>query len=148
MLGSCKPDLLPNLDFTNHRITSPIKKSYNCIAWAADTSSRWWWPAGKGYWPKGVPREITLDAFVMAFSTLGYEACEDGCLEEGCEKIVLFARDNMGLLQPTHAAKQLPNGRWTSKLGQLEDIEHMSANDVSGPAYGMPVQYMRRHIAS
>jgi hypothetical protein len=44
---------------------------------------------------------------------------------------------------PTHAARQLDNGRWTSKLGELEDIEH-SLRDLEGAAYGTVVQVMKR----
>ncbi len=145
MSGSWKHGCLPNLDSQNHRITSPCKKRYNCIAWAADSDTQWWWPNNKGFWPQGVPREESLSAFVAAFATLGYEECQDGALEERYEKAALFARrDVSGDLVPTHAAKQLSNGRWTSKLGPLEDIEHMKLEDVNGPAYGVPVLFMRR----
>lgn len=36
---------------------------------------------------------------------------------------------------PSHAARQLPNGRWTSKCGQAEDIEH-DLRDLEGRLYG------------
>ena len=44
----------------------------------------------------------------------------------------------------THAARQLPNGKWTSKLGKAEDVEHESPEDVAGGVYGEVVQFMRR----
>jgi hypothetical protein len=90
-----------------------------------------------------VPREVTLVAFVEAFRVLGYEECDDGSLEDGYQKIAIFA-DDAG--NPTHAARQLPNGEWTSKLGQLEDIVHATVDDVNGPTYGTPVEFMRRSI--
>ena len=90
---------------------------------------------------------MTLSAFIAAFETLQYQQCADGSLETGYEKIVLFARMNPdGVLAPTHAARQLPNGRWTSKIGQCEDIEHQQVEDVNGPTYGTPVQFMSRPI--
>ena len=148
MLGIRWGEELPNLHAQNHRITSPRRNRYNCIAWAAGCDTQWWWPTGHGFWPQGVPREVTLSAFVAAFATLGYEECQDGSLEKGYEKVVLFAqRDANGNILPTHAAKQLCNGRWTSKLGPQEDIEHMKAEDVNGPTYGTPVQFMRRAIS-
>ena len=99
------------------------------------------------FWPRGVSREISLPAFLDVFLTLGYEECQDADLEAGYEKVALFAKLNTsGNLEPTHAAKQLPDGRWTSKLGPLEDIEHDEVEDVSGPSYGEPVQFMRRSI--
>ena len=138
---------LPNLSSENHRITSPATNRYNCIAWAANCTTSFWWPLRPGFWPQGVPRKETLDAFSAAFRTLGYEECQDGSLEHRYEKIALFALNDDGVLIPTHAAKQLSNGHWTSKLGQLEDIEHENVNDVNGPDYGTPVQFMRRLIS-
>jgi hypothetical protein len=44
----------------------------------------------------------------------------------------------------THAARQLPTGKWTSKLGKAEDIEHDSPDDVAGGIYGEVVLFMRR----
>ena len=147
MSGSPWLKYLPNLNDCNHQITSPRKNRYNCIAWAAGSDTRWWWPSGKGFWPYGIPREETLPAFLAAFATLGYEECQDGAVEEGYEKIALYARHNEALdLVPTHAARQLCNGRWTSKLGTQEDIEHLNVEDVNGPAYGSVVRYMRRGI--
>ena len=46
----------------------------------------------------------------------------------------------------THAARQLPNGKWTSKFCRLEDIEHDRPEDVAGGAYGEVVGYLRRPI--
>ena len=138
---------VPYLTSQNHKITSPYKKRYNCIAWAAGCMTKWWWPADGGFWPQGVPREVTLSAFIAAFETLQYQPCADGSLEAGYEKISLFAqRDPVGVLVPTHAARQLPNGRWTSKLGPFEDIEHQQVEDVNGPVYGTPVQFMSRPV--
>jgi len=48
---------------------------------------------------------------------------------------------------PTHAARQLENGRWTSKLGELEDIEHDLHHLASG-AYGAVVQILKRPAGS
>ena len=146
MSNSWSSNSLPSLCSNNHRITSPAKNRYNCVAWAAGSETKWWWPENKGYWPEGAPRAVTLDAFLSAFATLGYEKCEAGSLEEGYEKISIFAQDHVGRLRPTHAAKQLRNGWWTSKLGPLEDIEHKKVEDVSGPCYGEPVVFMRRLV--
>lgn len=107
---------------------------------------QWWWPEQKGFWPRGALREVTLDAFLAAFATLGYEECEGGSLEEGYEKVALFAQNPNGVPKPTHAARQLRDGQWTSKLGPLEDIEHRNAEDVAGPTYGVPVRFMKRQL--
>jgi hypothetical protein len=44
---------------------------------------------------------------------------------------------------PTHAAWQLGSGRWTSKLGELEDIEH-ALRDLEGTEYGAVALVMKR----
>jgi len=96
---------------------------------------------GRYYWPPGVQREQTLEAFFAAFQTKGYERCDDSSLEIGFEKLAIYATPDG---TPTHAARQLPNGKWTSKLGDLEDIEHDALESISGPEYGSAVAYMVR----
>ena len=115
--------LFPRLQSSEYRVTSPEDAGYNCIAWAAEDNGRRWWPGGASgeYWPDGAPCSETLSAFVRAFETLGYVSCLGHDMEAGFQKIAIFvdATD-----EPTHAARQLPDGRWTSKLGRLEDVEH------------------------
>lgn len=126
--------LFPDLVGRPYQVTSPADDVYNCIAWAAGSSSVWWWPmdAPGHYWPAGVPKVESLSAFQAVFDDLGYSVCADAESENGFEKIALFA-DSHG--QPTHASRQRPNGRWTSKLGKLEDIEH-DLRDIVGVEYG------------
>ena len=141
------PELFPDLSPENHRVTSPRTRRYNCIAWALERDSQWWWPDPDDicHWPPGVPREETVAAFLAAFATLGYTECPDGDPEPGHEKLALFATaDDNGALVPTHAARQLANGRWTSKLGAGVDIEHDGVSDVEGPLYGSVVRFARR----
>ena len=47
---------------------------------------------------------------------------------------------------PTHAARQLADGRWSSKLGRREDIEHVldALAGVDGDEYGQVVQVLKR----
>ena len=40
--------------------------------------------------------------------------------------------------RPTHVARKLPDGRWTSKLGRMEDVAH-SLPDLAGTLYGSVV---------
>jgi hypothetical protein len=135
------PGAFPLLTEANHRITSPASRSYNCIAWAAGDTEAWWWPDSDeiGYWPAGAVREETVAGFVAAFRSLGYEVCESGVAESGVEKVAIFALRGL----PTHAARQLPSGRWSSKLGPQEDIEH-TLEALDGPVYGSIVAVLRR----
>jgi hypothetical protein len=139
-MPSWEPDDLPYLTPDNHIETSKATPLYNCIAWAAGDDRRYWWPCG-GYWPKGVPREETLEAFVQAFEVSGYELCEDGSLEPGFEKVALYI-DGTGI--PAHAALQLPDGRWTSKLGHCEDITHSTLDAVNCKEYGYAQWFLKR----
>jgi hypothetical protein len=99
---------------------------------------------GVGYWPPNLQRAITTEAFLRAFGTLGYGLCFDGGLEPGVEKLALYGKGPAGAEVPTHAARQLETGGWTSKLGILEDITHATSSDVSGPAYGQVICYLSR----
>jgi hypothetical protein len=136
--------VFPHLTPFNHSITSPVSSDYNCIAWAAGDTERWWWPlAGSfAYWPSNVPVQETLDAFIKAFGTLGFIPCESQNIEHGHEKIAMYV-DDTG--KPTHAARQLTNGRWTSKLGQGQDIEH-ELEGLTGAVYGVVAQVLKRPI--
>jgi hypothetical protein len=67
----------------------------------------------------------------------------DASLEPGFEKVALYG----GGLLYTHAARQLPTGKWTSKLGKAEDIEHETPDDVAGGIYAEWVQVMKRPVS-
>lgn len=135
---------LPYLDRYNHSITSDQDTRYNCIAWAAGDQEKWWWPDEDGYWPDRAPREATLEAFLAAFQALGYSPCPDGDLELGFSKIAIYGLTSRGVVTPTHVARQLTDGRWTSKLGPLEDIAHKHPENVNGPAYGRVCAFLKR----
>jgi hypothetical protein len=137
--------LFPGLQTTPFRVTSPADRKNNCIAWAANGASDWWWPEGKApdaIWPGSAAREVTLSAFTAAFLTIGYVVGGDESLEPGFEKVALFA-DAAGM--PTHAARQLPAGAWTSKLGNAEDIEH-ELRALEGEIYGAVVLILKRPL--
>jgi hypothetical protein len=136
-------DSLPRLAPDNSRITSPASWEYNRIAWAAGATDAWWWPVPGRYWPPGVPREELLAAVVAAFAGLGYAPCPTADLEPGLEKVAVYA---LGAT-PTHAARQLPTGLWTSKLGPSFDIEHTTPDAVAGGIYGDVAVILSRRVA-
>jgi len=124
-------DQIPELAKADYDVTSDPLLDYNCFAWAARDSSSYWDPlqVGDGYfWPEGADAFPTLPAYVSAYATEGFRQCKSSDLEPGIEKIAIFV-DRAG--DPFHAARQLPNGRWTSKLGDKHDIEHDLA-DLDG----------------
>ena len=114
---------LPSLRESEWEPTSPSNPSYNCFAWAAREANFWIEPPGTvsyRYWPDDLPDWETVANYARAYERLGFTKCETGELEVGVEKIAIYAEDGMG----THAARQLPTGRWTSKWGRLIDFEH------------------------
>lgn len=137
--------------------------SYNCIAWAAeDIHHKFWWPDG-GYWPL-CKRELTVGSFVRTFHRLGYVRCKHSRREFAYNKVVLYAihrsRGPAAIpttppdfedWEPTHMARQLPDGTWTSKCGQREDITHFTLDALESygiriDAYGCPVLFMKRVV--
>lgn len=136
----------PNAEDEGYNETSPDTKVYNCIAYAAGDTDRNWWPnsAPNGYWPKDVPNKTTVYAFLKCFRSLGYESCDDGEVEEGFEKVAIYALNNV----VKHAALQLQNGHWTSKIGWDIDIEHCTLQALVGPFYGEVVRFLKRAVSN
>ncbi|MCP4372396.1 MAG: hypothetical protein GY797_30465 [Deltaproteobacteria bacterium] len=79
--------------------------------------------------------------YIEACKTLGYSVCEDAENENNFEKIAIYADSNG---KPTHAARQLNSGKWTSKLGSLEDIEHHSLECLELSNYGSVTVILKR----
>jgi hypothetical protein len=140
----------------------PLPGAYNCIAFAADDRRCWWWPDPDAYWPPwSKSREETVACFVRTFKWLGYSPCVSSRLQFGYEKVALYAIHKSARETtlptnwrgfddwvPTHMARQLPDGAWTSKCGGNEDIAHFTLDALeqygSLLCYGCPVVYMRR----
>ena len=141
-----KEALLPGLNRGEYWGTSPESTRYNCIAWAAGDDTDWWWPDPDtdSYWPAAAPFEETMESFRAVFEALGYRECATADLEPGFEKVAIFTKAGL----PKHAARQLPNGNWTSKLGEWQDIEHQYLNAVGSNAsiYGNVALLLSRRI--
>ena len=91
-------------------------------------------------------RDETMESFVLAFQKLGYVSCNDDALESDFEKVAIYVDQSN---TPTHMARQLLDGTWTSKCGSLEDIEHEKLEALSGfdfSEYGVPVKFLKRAI--
>lgn len=132
----------PRLFGNEYELTSKRTRRYNCIAWAAGDTSRWWEPSPDGYWPPGVLDDGTVACAIDLFRNLGYSCTTDPSLVLGVEKIAIYA-DAIGY---THAARQLPDGRWTSKLGKLQDIAHATLANLIAGRYGTLAQIMERTV--
>lgn len=131
-----------------YAVTSSEADAYNCIAFAAGDTTRWWEPLLEPgyYWPSGAYGEnnYSVAALKRCFAEIGFEECSNGILEEGCTKVALYAIDADDY---EHAALQEANGEWSSKLGRGFDIRHKTAECVCGPKYGQIMAFMKRKNA-
>lgn len=86
-----------------------------------------------------------VDCVRTRIQKAGIQGCEDGAPEVGFEKIALYAEADD---TPTHAARQLEDGRWASKCGQFQDIVHELPDSICGHhSYGEIAMFMRRKTA-
>jgi hypothetical protein len=137
--------LFPRLNYDHFKVTSEEDINYNCVAWAAmEDKTRFWqpfWgaPYRQYYWPAGVPRKLSMDAYKALFERLGYEVCSEATYEKDYEKVALF--EKRGFF--SHVAHQSKDGIWKSKLGDLQDIEH-KLESLIGKTYGDIVMVMRK----
>jgi hypothetical protein len=110
--------------------TDPNKKTgYNCIANSLNTRGRWVWPGDR------------VSDFDKLYRRHGYRRLRkpDYGHNPRLEKVVLYAKKKNGRWVCTHAARQLADGSWTSKLGAGPLIKHPDADSVAGPSYGRPI---------
>jgi hypothetical protein len=116
------PDEFPNSKASPFVVTSPSDGTYNCIAWALESQAHFFWPSTSPFfdWPNDLPRKASLPSFIQFFHRFGFTPCENGELEPGFQKIVLFAKEK----KPSHTARQLPDGTWTIKIGAWVDVRH------------------------
>ena len=136
--------VFPNLTADDWLETSKDTITYNCIAWAVgDTTKRWWPdPFGELYWPSDIQRIAKVENFITLFERQGYSICADDSVEPGFEKVVIYAKGTARAVK--HAAWQLEDGTWTSKLGREEDINHKTPEGLTSQEYGEPVQFLKR----
>ena len=129
-----------------------------------------------GHLGSSIPK-IQLRVLLGHSTSLGYGVCDNSRLESGYDKVALYAIhatkrpvnppprwQDMSAWAPTHMARQLADGTWTSKLGGSEDVNHFTLDAIEcyGPPSrhpifqtynpnwknedGCPVVYMKRHF--
>lgn len=122
----------PNLGPDKFAYTSLKTEDYNCMAWAVENTEDWIQFDG-GY-------DCKIETYINYFSSLGFTITEDVSYTNGIIKICLYAENN----EFRHVARQLPNGRWTSKMGDWEDIEHETPDVLIGNFYGSKLIFMEK----
>lgn len=138
----------PDLDSYFWKRHSDCSGIYNCIAYAVGDTHNWWSPLPRSYWPQGLLRAETVEAYTEAFKTKGFDPCANGTLEIGFDKIVLYLLNDV----PCHAARQVSFGEytgfWVSKLGGNIDIIHEKPESLSGNEYGVPTHYFKKDLSA
>ena len=134
----------PNLEAEGHTVRSPKSVKYNCVAWAVGDDRRWWSPQIMYYWPIGVPRTNSVQAYIQAFGTVGFVECDDAecanpLYEPNVHRIALYVLNGI----PKHAARQINAQIWTSKMGSNIDLEH-TLRALEGPCYGRVRKILKR----
>jgi hypothetical protein len=138
-----------SLRSSSYSVTSPKTPNYNCVAWAAGEDHRPWWPipydTAPYYWPLGEQEDESLEVFIDCFRSLGYEMCDDDSFEQGFEKVAIYVDEEDDM--PSHMARQLESGCWTSKCGDRQDITHQTLSALEGGqdyGYGKVTCIMKR----
>lgn len=132
----------PSLKNVAQKKTSEPTPVYNCIAWAFGDDKRHWWPNQlRSYWPMDAANLSRLEAFEAWFLADGWQETESPEIEGGYQKVALYAKDG----DPTHAARLLQSGVWTSKLGGNIDLSHQ-LSDLIGPAYGEVLRIYKKPL--
>ncbi|MGH6871898.1 MAG: DUF7689 domain-containing protein [Rhizomicrobium sp.] len=137
-------------------ITSYPDKNYNCIAWAADITDKWFDSSKEGKWPNDFKGPEFTD-LIDAYEDLGFKKCNDGSYVEGLQKIAIYAKQGLNTFGFktvfwTHAAKQLDADTWSSKIGKSFDIQHKTAHDLevgkgnNSDVYGKVYVFMSREL--
>lgn len=136
--------LFPGLSKSGFTRISPATQEYNCIAWAMGETHRWWEASNLDgyYWPDNIRDDGSVKSIVSLFRLEGYRRCKDAELEDGYEKVSIWGKNK----EFTHVARQLPDGTWTSKIGQLADMSHPSPECLCGVEYGAVKVVMRRKV--
>jgi len=107
------------------------------------SNNRWWDPSPSPFarWLEE-PRDSSAAAVIRFFNSIGYEVCSTAELELDHEKIAIYEKDGI----PTHVARQIAGGEWTSKCGRDEDIQH-TLEGLEDSAYGKASIIMKRKVA-
>jgi len=138
-------DCFPGLVRKYERTSDPTIK-YNCLAHAVGVTWGWFQPPNHlpgYYWPPGIEAEWNDETVRKVLALFGYKEITDSPdIEEGYNKIAVYGDSDS---VPSHFALQLQNGSWSSKLGDLIDVEHATLECLFGDDhYGHILYFVKR----
>ena len=120
---------------TNLHYTSLRTDEYNCAAWAIGITDDWIQFKGR--------YDTEVSTYISYFKEKGFVIDENNTLQEGFIKIAIYLEGN----EFKHVARQLANGKWTSKIGDWEDVEHDTLQVLFGDFYGTQVIILKKQIS-
>ena len=131
---------LEMIGFNNCEIVGRPTHRYNCIAWAFGDNTRWWWPAYEAFWPEECLVEDEnsysgideVKSFEKLFEYIGAEETTNDKPEKGYVKLAVYK----GARNYKHMARLLPDGQWTSKMGDCAKVVNRYPEDLAGGVYG------------
>jgi hypothetical protein len=85
-------------------------------------------------------RDESIESIKAFLVRVGFVDCDTADYEQGFEKVAIYA-NNYG---PQHVARQLPDGKWTSKLGAAIDAAHLNLGVLEDGTYGRVVSTLKR----
>jgi hypothetical protein len=143
----------PNTRYHPLVIKSPKTIKYNCAAFAVGQEDYWFECADESlkqlylgscefHWPENILQNASLNAYIELYEQHGFEKLSslNADFVGGVTKIALYGKGDDFM----HASKQMPDGRWASKLGPLQDVEHDNLRVLEGPTYGMVKAIMQK----
>jgi hypothetical protein len=117
-------------------VLAPATTTYNCLSWALGVTTEWLWP-----------KDTTVKGFDSYLGGIGYKRL--GIMDEKPvpfhQKLVAFGKvDATGTVKILHTVKVEADGTFTSKVGGLPLIKHLSLKALAGETYGDPIAvYMK-----
>lgn len=92
----------PALAAAGYEIIGEPTDEYNCIAYAAGETHRWWSneDSVQLYWPEPAGRTPLIASLIAVFTNLGYEPADDDSVEAGYVKVALFRTMGNGRTPP------------------------------------------------
>ncbi len=126
----------PNLTFESFKYTSEKTDDYNCAAWSIEIEDEWIQFRD----PKGM-LDVSITTYINYFTNLGFSITNDKNFEEGVKKIAIYKNEQDEF---KHVARLMSNGKWTSKIGDWEDIEHDTLEVLADRSYGKPCLIMEK----
>lgn len=110
---------------------------YNCFAWSVGKTNHYFFP----------DNYASMHQFYRGQRFTGYRSAAPRLLNPRYYvNVAVYGHLNpeTGRMVYTHAARQNPNGTWTSKLGELGLIGHGRVGDLAGGNWGGVVAYYWR----